>query len=119
MRWCGSTLLICIGTPIVNKLEDLFTLLRFLRISPWHEWNEFRDQIVKLERRHPEKAVAKAQAILKRVMLRRNKGELDVGMWSLTLSTDSKLNGQPLIDLPSKTVSTPSLHFTDQDENEY
>lgn len=40
-RWCLT------ATPIQNKLEELFSLIYFLRIRPYCDWTTFRDEIVR------------------------------------------------------------------------
>lgn len=35
-RWCLT------GTPMMNGVVELFSLLKFLRIKPYHNWSHFR-----------------------------------------------------------------------------
>lgn len=36
-RWCLS------GTPMMNSVEELFSLIRFLKIKPYCNWNHFKN----------------------------------------------------------------------------
>ncbi|XP_078157224.1 DNA/RNA helicase protein isoform X3 [Carex rostrata] len=80
-RWCLS------GTPIQNKLDDIYSLLRFLRIEPWRNWGLWNKLIQKPYDEGDERGLQLVQSILKPIMLRRTKS-----------STDKA--GRPILDLP-------------------
>jgi hypothetical protein len=40
------------STPIVNALSDAYPLLRFLRIRPWYDWQEFNPYISRIEKKN-------------------------------------------------------------------
>ena len=40
LRWCLT------GTPIQNNVDELYALLRFLKIQPFSDWDEFKARIV-------------------------------------------------------------------------
>ncbi|KAK0198774.1 SNF2 family N-terminal domain-containing protein [Armillaria mellea] len=87
------------GTPIVNKLEDLFSLLRFLDFKPWSDFSFFRSFITVPFLAHDPKAIEVVQVILESVLLRREKNMCDV-------------NGKKIVDLPSKEVVVENLEFS-------
>jgi SNF2 family DNA or RNA helicase len=89
------------GTLVVNTLVDLFSPLYFLNISELSVWENFRDKVQKLEKRRPDLAVKRVQAVLKYACKRR--------------TADSKIDGQPILTLPPKTLVKRMPAF-DQDE---
>ncbi|ODA83214.1 hypothetical protein RJ55_01725 [Drechmeria coniospora] len=85
-RWCLT------GTPMMNGVLELFSLVHFLRIRPYSAWERFRQAFgVLFGRQGDPKSVAmsRLRALLKAIMLRRKK--------------DSQLNGEPILKLPPKT----------------
>ncbi|KAJ7034535.1 SNF2 family N-terminal domain-containing protein [Mycena alexandri] len=73
-RWCLT------ATPMQNKVEEFFPLLKFLRIKPLNEWERFNTLIATpLSKGHSGGSLAmkRLQVVLKHVMLRRTKIELD------------------------------------------
>ncbi|CAH8387930.1 unnamed protein product [Eruca vesicaria subsp. sativa] len=80
-RWCLT------GTPIQNTLEDLYSLLRFLRIEPWGTWAWWNKLVQKPFEEGDERGLKLVQSILKPIMLRRTKS-----------STDRE--GRPILVLP-------------------
>ncbi|KAJ7607546.1 SNF2 family N-terminal domain-containing protein [Roridomyces roridus] len=97
------------GTPIINRLFDVYPALRFLQVPYWQNRKSFKDEIARYEsknRRHAAvKAVAMLQAILDAIMLRRLKTTL--------------VDGMPILDLPTKTVLVERLEFSENERRIY
>ncbi|KAF9071904.1 SNF2 family N-terminal domain-containing protein [Rhodocollybia butyracea] len=98
-RWCLT------GTPIVNTLLDTYGYLRFLKIRPWYDWQEFNGHIGRLEKKNPQLAITRLQTVLNTFLLRRKK--------------DTKLDGKVLIDLPTKEVILQRLEFSEEEREIY
>ncbi|KAJ4843600.1 DNA repair protein rad5a [Turnera subulata] len=80
-RWCLT------GTPIQNKLEDIYSLLRFLKVEPWESWAWWNKLVQKPFEEGDERGLKLVQSILRPIMLRRTKS-----------STDRE--GRPILVLP-------------------
>ncbi|KAJ7136080.1 SNF2 family N-terminal domain-containing protein [Mycena epipterygia] len=98
-RWCLT------ATPIVNSLVDVYGYLRFLKIRPWYDWKEFNSHVGCHEKKQPQLAVTRLQAILGLFLIRRMK--------------TSMLDGKRLIELPEKTVELVSLEFGQEERDIY
>ncbi|PIA18257.1 hypothetical protein COEREDRAFT_39020 [Coemansia reversa NRRL 1564] len=66
-RWCLS------GTPIQNSLEDIYSLLRFLRISTHCRFSDFQHLI----QNDDQTGMSQIRSILNKVMLRRTKATIE------------------------------------------
>ncbi|CAA0382657.1 unnamed protein product [Arabidopsis thaliana] len=66
-RWCLT------GTPIKNKVDDLYSYFRFLRYHPYAMCNSFHQRIKAPIDKKPLHGYKKLQAILRGIMLRRTK----------------------------------------------
>lgn len=98
-RWCLT------GTPIINGLVDAYALFRFLRFRPWYDWQQFNGHVSIIEKKNPELASKRLQAIFISIMLRRKK--------------DSMLDGKKLIELPTKHVEMEKLEFSKEEREIY
>ncbi|KAJ7484700.1 SNF2 superfamily protein [Mycena latifolia] len=98
-RWCLT------ATPIINSLVDVYGYLRFLKIRPWYDWTEFHGHVGRLEKKQPQLAVTRLQAILGLFMTRRMKTTM--------------LDGKRLIELPEKVVELVSLQFSQEERDIY
>lgn len=70
-RWCLT------GTPIQNNVDELYSLLRFLRIQPLSEYATFKKNIsIPIMNGDTRLAMSRLKAVLMAVMLRRTKDVL-------------------------------------------
>lgn len=87
------------GTPIINRLDDLYSLVKFLKLEPWSNisyWNTF--VTTPFEKKNYKQALDVVQAILEPILLRRTK--------------NMKKDGKPLVELPPKEVVIERIKFS-------
>ncbi|KAI0795563.1 SNF2 family N-terminal domain-containing protein [Abortiporus biennis] len=91
-RWCLT------GTPMQNSVDELYSLIKFLRIRPLNDWPTFKEQISQpIKNDRPVRAMKRLQVVLRSIMLRRTKTTV--------------LNGKPLLDLPDRLVKNIDCDF--------
>ncbi|XP_071940584.1 DNA repair protein RAD5B-like isoform X2 [Coffea arabica] len=84
-RWCLT------GTPLQNKLEDLYSLLCFLHVEPWCNWAWWQKLIQKPYESGDYRGMKLIKAILRPLMLRRTKDSKDK-------------EGRPILVLPPTDI---------------
>ncbi|KAK3845878.1 MAG: SNF2 family N-terminal domain-containing protein [Linnemannia gamsii] len=95
------------GTPIQNKLEDLFSLVHFLRAEPWSNFSFWRTFItIPFESKDKDKAMRVITSVLEPLVLRRTKATKDE-------------NGDPIVMLPERTIEIEYLKFSVQENDIY
>ncbi|KAH9835070.1 zinc finger protein, C3HC4 type (RING finger) [Teratosphaeria destructans] len=100
-RFCMS------GTPMMNNVEELHSLIHFLRIRPYCRWDKFRMDIVQglKNARTRDKAMSMLQTLCKAVMLRRTK--------------KSTFEGQPILVLPERVTEVDNPQFNEHEQDFY
>ncbi|KAL5715635.1 hypothetical protein ACHQM5_017427 [Ranunculus cassubicifolius] len=98
-RWCLS------GTPVQNAIDDLYSYFRFLRYEPYAVYKSFVSMIKLPISRNPATGYKKLQAVLRTIMLRRTKGTF--------------LDGEPIINLPPKSVELKRVEFSMEERDFY
>ncbi|KAI0640403.1 SNF2 family N-terminal domain-containing protein [Trametes meyenii] len=98
-RWCLT------GTPMQNNVEEIYSLIKFLRIKPLDDWPTFNSSIAKpVKAGKPVRALKRLQVVLQKIMLRRTKTTL--------------INGKPILQLPERIVKIIDCVF-DADERAF
>ncbi|KAL2062122.1 hypothetical protein VTL71DRAFT_6388 [Oculimacula yallundae] len=109
-----STFRFCLtGTPMMNNVGELYSLIHFLRIKPYNEWTRFQSMFGCLTKPDPSKsrrsdheaAMRKLQVLLKAILMRRTKKSL--------------IDGKPIITLPPKTEEIQHVVFDDDEQAFY
>lgn len=99
-RWCLT------GTPIQNKLEDIFSLLHFLHVEPWNNWGWWNKLVQRPFQDGDERGLRILQAILQPLMLRRTKD-----------STDKK--GRRILELPPSEATVIECELSEAERDFY
>ncbi|XP_066349545.1 helicase-like transcription factor CHR28 isoform X2 [Miscanthus floridulus] len=98
-RWCLS------GTPIQNKIDDLYSYFCFLKYEPYSKFSNFKYMIKHQITRDSVRGYKKLQAILRIILLRRTKETL--------------IDGEPILKLPPKTIQLSKIDFTQEERAFY
>ncbi|EIW80017.1 hypothetical protein CONPUDRAFT_126467 [Coniophora puteana RWD-64-598 SS2] len=86
------------GTPMQNSVEELYSLIKFLRIRPLNDWPEFNTKIAQpIKSGRTSAPMKRLQVVLRSIMLRRRKDQL--------------INGQPILELPERRVGIVPCAF--------
>ncbi|XP_067402232.1 transcription termination factor 2 [Emydura macquarii macquarii] len=90
------------GTPVQNNLLDMYSLLRFLRCSPFDELKLWKNQVDN----NTKKGGERLSILTRSLLLRRTKDQLD--------ST-----GKPLVSLPERHTQLHRLKLSDDEQSVY
>lgn len=91
------------GTPVINRLDDLYSLVKYLELEPWNNFSYWKTFItLPFEQKQIKDTLDVVKTILEPIFLRRTK--------------DMKDNdGNPLVVLPPKEVEIEEIKFNDRE----
>lgn len=98
---------ICLtGTPIQNKLDDLWALIKFIRLEPFDDKSVWSEYVSAPAKYGDSIGVARLQVIMRHITLRRTK--------------ETKLaSGKTLLDLPPRKDKIVYLKFDEKEQAIY
>lgn len=97
------------GTPMQNSINELYSLVHFLRIKPYCDEKTFKRDFTSPLKGHSDglkqKAMRQLQALLKAILLRRTK--------------KSQIDGKPILNLPERTTEPQNAVFSEDEDAFY
>ncbi|TKY53702.1 SWI/SNF-related matrix-associated actin-dependent regulator [Spatholobus suberectus] len=99
-RWCLT------GTPLQNSLEDLYSLLCFLRVEPWCNWAWWQKLVQRPYENGDPRSLKLVKAILRMLMLRRTKESKDK-------------EGRPILFLPPIDIQLIACEQSESERDFY
>ncbi|KAI9224876.1 SNF2 family N-terminal domain-containing protein [Blastocladiella britannica] len=93
------------GTPLQNKLEDLYSQLKFVEFFPWDNWTIFKQYFERPIKSGNADALARFKALMCSLCLRRTKG--------------MRLAGKPLLELPEMRQMIHKVPFSLEEREIY
>ncbi|NXM66452.1 TTF2 factor, partial [Serilophus lunatus] len=90
------------GTPIQNNLLDVYSLLRFLRCSPFDEYKVWKYQVDN----NTKKGGERLSLLTRSLLLQRTKDQLDSA-------------GKPLVSLPQRSTQLHQLKLSAEEQSVY
>jgi SNF2 family DNA or RNA helicase len=119
-RWCLT------GTPMQNNLDELQSLIKFLRIKPFCELSEWKERITTpMKNGRGGLAMKRLQYFLKAIMKRRTKdilkkdGALNFGGKATTQGEDGAQTSGGGMKIVKREVVTVECDFDDAEQNFY
>lgn len=89
------------GTPVINRLDDIYSLVKFLELEPWNNFSYWKAFItVPFEQKKIKETLDVVKTILEPMFLRRTKDMKDK-------------YGNALVELPPKEVIIEHVKFND------
>ncbi len=103
-RWCLT------GTPLQNDAYEMFSLIHFLRVPPFDEFQHFKEKIGEPLKSNNQNRVnwgmKRLCFVLQTIMLRRTK--------------EAKMDdGKPILNLPKRNLELIELEFESPQEKEF
>ncbi|CUM49858.1 DNA repair protein RAD5 [Debaryomyces fabryi] len=95
------------GTPVINRLDDLYSLVKFLELEPWSNFSYWKTFVtLPFEQRKISQTLDVVKSILEPIFIRRTKNM-------------KQSNGKPLVELPLKEVVIEEIRFNEVEEKLY
>lgn len=94
------------GTPLQNSIDDVYPILKFLKVAPFDVYEFFKANIKRPLEGGSDHAVARLQALLSSITMRRTK-------------THKMRNGTSIVQLPKRTEIVHRVDLNEEERKMY